>query len=98
MVGIKVGYCKETIHVLTAYISTKQGFVNLTPAKGLKITNYGKQHFYTKDWPIGTILTNQYGTLSHFYFLTCKCNEQVIEVNRFGTHSVSRSFPVHLLT
>ena len=30
--------------------------------------------------------------------LTCECNEQVIEVNRFGTHSVGQSFPVNLLT
>ena len=33
--------------------------------------------------------------------LTCECNEQVIEVNRFGTRSVGRSvdqFPVNLLT
>ena len=38
-----------------------------------------------------------FGTL-----LTCECNEQVIEVNRLGTHSVhqsvGRSFPVNLLT
>ena len=36
-----------------------------------------------------------------YSFLTCECNEQVIEVNHFGTQSVGRSvnqFPVNLLT